>query len=146
MQQKFCMDPPRHFNNSWSMHQYVVLTGRQEYYSFGMISISPRFKFVLVPQAGWWRWYNLLEIFPLLLWWSVLVFLAGGRIYLWICPLDPAKYRSALIWHTYLYSMFLYGFLIKNKFPGIFFVALGVGTMDWSWVFSHFFFACGRLL
>lgn len=58
----------------------------------------------------------------------------------------PALYSNALIWHTYLYSVSRYGFLIKNKFPGILFAVLGVGTKDWSCVFSHQFFVHGALL
>lgn len=48
--------------------------------------------------------------------------------YLCIWLLYPALYSNVLIWHTYLYCVSHYGFLIKNKFPGVFFAVFGVGT------------------
>ena len=59
--------------------------------------------------------------------------------YLCIWLLYPALYSNALIWHTCLYIVSHYGFLIKNKFPGIFFAVLKVGKIGHSWLFSHRF-------
>lgn len=58
--------------------------------------------------------------------------------YLCIWLLHPALYSNALIWHTHLYSVSHYAFLIKTKFPGFFLAVLGVGIL--SFLLSVFFF------
>lgn len=67
MQEKLCIDLPGHINNSCSICKHVLPTGRQEYYSFGIISVLLRFDLyqcVKLFDAGQ---YDLLETFPLLL-------------------------------------------------------------------------------
>lgn len=76
-----------------------------------------------------WEQLNLLETFHLLLWWSVLVNLSGGRVSIPTFVFSTQPYIVTLICHTYLYSVSHCGFLMKNKFLGIFFVTLGVRTV-----------------
>lgn len=47
---KFCMDLSRYINNSFTMHKHVLLTVKQEYNFFEVISVLLRFKLVLVSR------------------------------------------------------------------------------------------------